>query len=270
MNIINFCESILFNGDLESKLQSPDIVDCFDFREGNTPLVPARSTQLEMSEKRQKFPKVGNFKNELVRGQALHFFANHELLAIEMMAAAIIKCGNQKTKEFKQVAKGILHAIKEEQKHLRLYINRMNEFGVEFGDYPLNDFFWRQLSEINSFDDFFATMSLTFEAANLDFADFYQKIFSEIGDKKTANILKIVYEDELTHVKLGSFWLNKWKENKDLWSYYLDHLPEGITPARSKGIAYQESHRKKAGLSSDFIFNLTHYRDDFAITRRKN
>ena len=81
----------------------------------------------------------------------------------------------------------------------------MNEFGVEFGDYPLNDFFWRQLSDIDSFDDFFATMSLTFEAANLDFANFYQKVFSEIGDQKTANILKIVYEDELTHVKLGSF-----------------------------------------------------------------
>ena len=87
--------------------------------------------------------------------------------------------------------------------------------------YPLNDFFWRQLSDIDSFDDFFATMSSTFEAANLDFAAFYQKVFSEIGDQKTANILKIVYEDELTHVKLGSFWLNKWREKDDLWSYYL-------------------------------------------------
>ena len=66
----------------------------------------------------------------------------------------------------------------------------MNDFGVEFGDYPLNDFFWRQLSDIDLFDDFFATMSLTFEAANLDFAAFYQKVFTEVGDQKTCKHFK--------------------------------------------------------------------------------
>jgi len=67
--------------------------------------------------------------------------------AIEMMAAAILIYPHS-TEEDVRFKKGIVTALKDEQKHLSLYIKRMNELGYEFGDFPLNDFFWRQLEKV--------------------------------------------------------------------------------------------------------------------------
>ena len=77
-------------------------------------------------------------------------------------------------------------------------------------------------------------MSLTFEAANLDFAYFYGDIFRSIGDVKTANIMDIIYEDELNHVKLGAFWLKQHSSSNSLWDSYLECLPEGLLPPGPK------------------------------------
>ena len=201
---------------------------------------------------------------------ALQFFANHELLAIEMMASAIILFYKTvKPEEFKTISKGILSTIKDEQKHFRLYIKRVKELGGNTGIASLNDFFWRQLKEMKSFDDFFCVMSLTFEAANLDFAHFYEKVFKGHGDNTTADILKEVYIDELKHVRLGYNNIKKSAKATDLWNYYISCLPSGITPARSKGICFDLGHRKKVGMDESFIKKLNDFDDGFLVTKRR-
>ena len=134
---------------------------------------------------------------------ALHSFANHELLAIEMMAAALLIYPHEK-EEQKRFKRGVLSALKDEQKHLGLYIARLNELGYEFGDFPLNDFFWRQMDKLKTPSQYAAVMALTFESANLDFAQFYAKIFRSFDDEKTASILDVVLKDELSHVGPGA------------------------------------------------------------------
>ena len=176
MNVIDFCQKIIFSPTLEDKLISPDTVDCFRPLDNpfELPKYPARESYYDFSENRFKFPKPGSLHDENKRGVALHFFANHELLAIEMMAGAILKFSSTvDRKTFKKISVGILSSLKDEQKHFSLYKKRMFELGVSFGEVPLNDFFWRQFKHLNSFEDFFSIMSLTFEAANLDFAYFH-------------------------------------------------------------------------------------------------
>src|SRR5690606_37167787 len=136
---------------------------------------------------------------------ALNSFANHELLAIEMMASALLIYPH-KTEDDLRFKKGVLVALKDEQKHLSLYIKRLQSLGYEFGDFPLNDFFWRQMEKLKTPAQYLAVMSLTFEAANLDFAQFYSRIFQEQGDLETARILQTVLEDEIAHVALGAHW----------------------------------------------------------------
>ena len=116
---------------------------------------------------------------------------------------------------------------------------------------------------------YLAVMSLTFEAANLDFAHFYKHIFEELGDHKTSHILNIVLEDEISHVGLGVSYLGKWRQDKDLWTYYNELLPYPLTPARSKGKLFVEHVRKKARMDEDFIQKLRGYDDSFRITNRK-
>ena len=112
-------------------------------------------------------------------------------------------------------------------------------------------------------------MSLTFEAANLDFSYYFKNKFKEIEDFKSAAIMQEVYDDEISHVKLGSHFLGFWSKDKELWDYYLENLLYPLTPARSKGISFMASHRKKAGLDKKFIRSLESYKDDFRITTRK-
>jgi uncharacterized ferritin-like protein (DUF455 family) len=113
-------------------------------------------------------------------------------------------------------------------------------------------------------------MALTFESANLDFAKYYEECFKEVEDIKSAEIMRIIFEDEISHVALGAHWLNQWKADSNLWDYFNLNLPGLLTPARAKGIHFNKESRIRANLDLDFVDKLEKYRDDFGITNRKN
>lgn len=268
MKLSEFAQEILLGQSLDSKLITPDDLEFDLFERNEIPDSPGRTGKISFSDDQVKFPKRNSLKIDSNKALSLHFFANHELLAIEMMAAALYGYPS-KTEEDIRFKKGLLSALKDEQKHFKLYVSRMNELGVDFGDFPLNDFFWRQMPHLKTPQSFFALMSLTFEMANLDFCIHYKEIFDELNDEKTSNILNIVLDDEITHVSLGRYWLEHWKPTGSLWDYYKSLLPEKITPARAKGVIFSHRARKSAGLDDSFIASMEHYRDSFAITNRK-
>lgn len=270
MHYREYAKQILEGASLDDKLLSSKTVilseslDLYDL-----PTNPGRVKKLEFNNEQVKFPRSASFHLEEKRGLALHFFANHELLAIEMMAAALLIYPDT-TKEMLTFKKGLIKTIQDEQKHLKMYIARMKEFGIEFGDFPLNDFFWRSMDKLKTPSHFYSAMAMTFESANLDFAQFYEEGFRAVEDFKTAEIMRIVLEDEISHVALGAHWLNQWRGDKDLWNYYKTHLPGVMTPARAKGIHFDKDIRLKAGLDHAFIKELDEFRDEFKVTNRKS
>lgn len=266
MNFDSFAKQILLGGNLSDKLLDQP-VEWSDWSSFNLPQMPGREGRLKFSDEQFKFPKPNRLNENDKKAMALHSFANHELLAIEMMAAALLIYPHE-TEEQKRFKRGILSALKDEQKHLGLYISRLNELGYEFGDFPLNDFFWRQMDKLKTPSQYAAVMALTFESANLDFAQFYAKIFRSFDDEKTASILDIVLKDELSHVGFGAHWLNRWRGNKDLWNYYLQSLPWPLTPARSKGLGFDPEIHFAAIEDQSFIENLVNFDDQFRITKR--
>lgn len=263
-----FSFQILFGPKLEDKLISRPSEDFANYNGNIIPNIPGRENKIAFSQKRIKFPKHHLFHLEEKRGMALHYFANHELLAIEMMAAFLWKFPTQ-CEEDKKIKRGIVATLEDEQRHLKLYIARMQEMGIEFGSYPLNDFFWKQMLKIKKPEQFFAIMSLTLESANLDFALFYKKIFSDVEDYKSADLMNVVYEDEINHVKFGYYWLNKWKMDRDLFDYYQMILPENISPSRARGIGYQRVTRERIGFEPAFLEKLENYLDPAPFLNRK-
>lgn len=276
MKVSEYAYHLLSHGTLSDKLLCSSKVTEFD-HDFTVKLFdyPVREAKLSFSEKQIKFPKKNSFVNERERGKALHFFANHELLAIEMMAQALLMF----PKLGKTSQKLLLKTISEEQDHLNLYLDRMKELNITFGDFPLNSFFWSYMKKIKSPEEFFSVMSLTFEQANLDFCLFYKELFEKFNDEKSAKILDTIYLDEIKHVARGKREVQErifLKDNEDdeqkedaLWSYYLSALPYPLTPARAKGIGFDREGRKKTGLSDEFINKLEHYCDEFNITKRK-
>ena len=266
INYFDLGRIILEGENLSDKFFSAS-VEWGQWQEKTLPVLPGRSGKIIFSEEKLKFPKMSRLHEKEKKAMAIHSFANHELLAIEMMASALLiyPHNNEVDLRFKR---GIYTALKEEQKHLSLYIKRLNQLGFEFGDFPLNDFFWRQMEKLKTPEQYASVMALTFEAANLDFASFYANVFRKMGDVETASILDTVLEDEIGHVAFGAHWMKKWRGDKSLWEYYLSSLPWPLTPARSKGIGFDPLLHQRAINDEKFILQLSSFDDQFEITKR--
>ncbi len=266
----DWANSILFSSHLEDKLRKISLNHRVDFSfspMNDVPAGPGRSELHLFSEKQLKFPKASQLYLKQNLAIAMHAFANHELLAIELMALAILILPHH-TEQEKKWKLGIAQSLMEEQVHFQLYVDRLKSCGYDFGSFPLSGFFWQRASHFKNFSEYSAVMSLTLEAANLDFANYYQKIFLELGDQVSASILEKVLMDEIKHVKFGVSLLKKLKGDHSLFDYYQSLLPFPLTPARSKGIDFQPHLRKLCGLDNSFIDSIKNFDDQFAITKR--
>ena len=260
MEINEWCERILFGSSWEDKLCKLDHYEDSVRNEFTLPLFPGRPYGLGLNEWNQRettsFREVGKFHSEKERGLVLHFFANHELLAVELMALAILKFQDAPV----NFRRGVVQTLKDEQQHVRMYRKRMAEIGVEFGQIPVSDYFWRTLKSMQSPKDFVTGLSMTLEQANLDYSLHYARIYEKIQDTDTANVLRKIYKDEIGHVKHGLIWFNKWRnDSSNTWKSYLEALPKPLSPSRAKGIGYNRDGRLKAGFSNQFIDELEVY-----------
>ena len=260
MEIREFAERVLYSATLTEKLAVPGRLS--DRHPGArchaTPL-PARPKGLEFSppeRARATFPKPSALHDPEARGRALHFFANHELLALELMALALLRFPDAPL----SFRKRLVATMRDEQEHMSLYLGRMDALGVALGSVPLNSFFWDLISPMTKPMDFVAAMSLTFEQANLDFSLHYRDAFLAVGDQETADIMETVLKDEVAHVRHGVRFFETWRDpSLSQWEAYQEALTYPLTPARAKGIGFSVAHREAAGLDKDFIDRLRVY-----------
>jgi uncharacterized ferritin-like protein (DUF455 family) len=218
----------------------------------NEPVRPA-GMGFHKRTREQKLPAFQNLGKEENRAVCLHRFAGHELLAVEIMAQALLAFPDAP----KSFRKGVAHTLKEEQGHVNLYVNRMAELGIRFGDLPLFKHFWNHVPHlIGSPIRYVSVMSLTFEMANLDFAPLYGRSFASFGDEKSAALMAQILKDEIHHVSFGYRWLNQWKGENGPWDTWLSHIGPKLTPKRAKGFAVMEENRRQAGIPADWIENI--------------
>lgn len=246
MEVSAYAERILFGATLADKRVTFDRLT--DDRPGagvRRVREPGRPKALAFGRGRFEFPR--NLEDDRARGRALHFFLNHELLASELMALVLLRFPEAPTR-FRM---GIAKTIADEQRHLGLYLDRMQALGVELGEVPVNDFFWRTLSDMEDPLDFVAAMSLGFEQANLDFSRHYQARFEQLGDDVTARLLVEVYEDEIRHVRRGVQW---YAEAAGPLTF-ADHASRvaPMSMMRVKGPVFDAEGRRRAALPDAYV-----------------
>lgn len=255
---------VLFSDHLLEKLRPLPLLEApEDPGERDRPLVeggvtPARPDTLRFARDdraRPALPSRPGLVDEENRGVLLHFFANHELLAAELMALALLKFPDAP----EAFRRGLAATLREEQRHTRWYLARMRECGVEFGQYPVSPYFWDAVSPMESPLDYVSRLSLTFEQANLDYARHYSTLLAEAGDSKSASILRRIYEDEISHVGYGLHWFRQWKTpGESDWQALEKRLPFPLSPSRAKGnrTGFNEEGRRAAGFDEDYIRRL--------------
>src|SRR5258706_12689923 len=150
MELREFAERVLFATTLGEKLLRPS--DITDERPGPafvTPAAPGRPAELQFKvtgEARDSFPGTKNLEQESERGRLLHFFANHELLATELMALVLLRFPEAPA----AFRRGVAETLQDEQIHTRLYLERMKDCGMQFGALPVSGYFWRAISRMAS------------------------------------------------------------------------------------------------------------------------
>ncbi len=206
--------------------------------------------------KEEKLPPFHELGDQDKRAACLHRFAGHELLAVEIMAYTLLAFPDAP----KHFRKGLAHTLKEEQGHVRLYVKRMSEMGLEFGDLPLFKHFWAHTPFITTPLHYVSVMNLTFEQANLDFAPIYGKCFSQNGDEASAKLMAKILKDEISHVRFGWRWLKQFKGERSEWDAWTNTLASTLlTPKRAKGFFVHPEHRKKAGIPDDWTRQIQNY-----------
>ena len=264
MNVMEFAERVVFGKTLEDKLMPPGHLSG-DGCPTTVPLEKAtnpgrpRGMEIHSGSGLSQPPADNKLENERERGRLLHFLANHELLATELMALVLLKFPDA-PHEFRR---GVLVTLQEEQEHTRLYLDRMTQCGVEFGSYPLSGHFWRVVEPMRCPLDFVSRLSLTFEQANLDYSLHFASRFRRVGDDATAEVLERIYRDEIGHVQHGLKWFREWKDpHRTDWEAYRDSLTFPMSPQRARGPAcnFNRRGRLEAGLAPEFVDQVEVFR----------
>lgn len=256
MELRDWAIQILSSETLEGKLADPG--EWSDHLPG-APLVwkePVRPPGMGFNRrtKEDKLPPFQEHSDKDKRAICLHRFAGHELLAVEIMAFTLLAFP-EAPKAFRN---GVAYTLREEQGHVRLYIEQMNRLGIQFGDLPLYKHFWNHTPYIQSPLHYVSIMSLTFEMANLDFAPIYGKSFAHFGDQESANLMARILKDEISHVKFGWSWLESLRsKGETAWDAWENTLATTLlTPKRAKGFYVHEDPRVDANIPQEWIDRL--------------
>ncbi len=215
------------------------------------PDAPGRPAGLRFDDPRPKppSPRRADLDRADGRGRVLHGFANHELLALELMALMLLRFADAP----EGWRKGLVVTMQDEQKHLRQYLERMEACGVELGEVPVSSFFWDVLAKVDSPVAFTAAMGLGFEQANLDFARHWGPAFRRAGDEATAAVIDEVYVDEVRHLRHAVAWYPKLAGEPLTFEGWSERLVFPMSVARAKGPHIDREGRRRAGVPDEYV-----------------
>ena len=143
---------------------------------------------------------------EAGRVALLHALAHIELNAVDLAWDLIAR--------FESPGPGFyddwVRVADEEAGHHGLLSGRLAEYGVAYGDLPAHDGLWEK-AEATAHDLLarLAVVPMVMEARGLDVTLPMIESLSRAGDHASADVLRIVYRDEIGHVEIGRRWFEQ-------------------------------------------------------------
>lgn len=135
----------------------------------------------------------------------LHSLAHIELNAVDLALDIVARFASEPVPN--SFFDGWMQVAFEEAKHFGMVRDRLRALGADYGDMPAHDGLWQAAHSTR--DDLTARLAvvpLILEARGLDVTPSLQEKMRETGDIESADVLKVIYEDEKGHVAVGAKW----------------------------------------------------------------
>jgi uncharacterized ferritin-like protein (DUF455 family) len=175
---------------------------------------PARPNKpvLLMPRDMPKRKKAGTDKNKIA---LLHALSHIELNAIDLAWDIIVRYSHYYTADDFSLPIDFyndwLKVADDEAKHFLMLSDRLSDFNAKYGDLPAHNGLWEAATKTaKDFAARLAIVPMVLEARGLDVTPGMIEHMLSQGDTKTADMLKIIHDDEITHVAAGTVWFKKW------------------------------------------------------------
>ncbi len=151
--------------------------------------------------------------SEMGRASFIHAIAHIEFNAINLALDAAWRFRSMPA----QFYTDWLLVASEEAYHFSLLETRLNQLGHDYGDFPAHNGLW-EMAEDTSHDVMtrMALVPRVLEARGLDITPFMMKKLTDNGDTETVRLLKIILQDEIGHVRIGSRWFHHCCDQRSL------------------------------------------------------
>lgn len=135
----------------------------------------------------------------------IHAIAHIELNAIDLALDVIVRfAGSRIPRSFFD---GWVRVAEEEARHFELLRKRLCDLGSHYGALPAHDGLWEAAGETgHDLTARMAVVPMVLEARGLDVTPPLIAKLEAVGDQETADIFRIIYEDEKGHVAVGAKW----------------------------------------------------------------
>lgn len=217
---------------------------------------PARpkTPELKMPRDMPKRKKGNSDKNKIT---LLHALSHIELNAIDLAWDIIARYSYlHHSDRFSlpiEFYQDWLKVADDEAKHFLMLSDRLKDFDSAYGNLPAHDGLWESAEKTaKDFAARLAIVPMVLEARGLDVTPDMITLMHEQGDNKTAEMLKIIHDDEITHVRAGTVWFEKYCTyyKKDPEIFFQELVREYFSSNLKK--PFNHPSREDAGLLRDW------------------
>lgn len=189
-------------------LNAPPVLSAASLPPPHLPMQPARPLKPELvAPPRVPRRRLGTQQG---RGSLLHAIAHIEMNAIDL-AADMIARFMQDTELAPQDRYEFINdwssVCDDEARHFMLLEDRLQTLGMTYGDCLAHNGLWNAAVDTRgSFAARLAIAPLVLEARGLDVTPGMIKKLTQVGDTTSAEILNVIYSEEINHVRIGAKW----------------------------------------------------------------
>ncbi|TNE58814.1 MAG: ferritin-like domain-containing protein [Alphaproteobacteria bacterium] len=190
----------------------------------------------------------------------LHSLAHIELNAIDLafdMIARFAGCCQDMSGELADFVSDWIQVGREECNHFNLLTERLHALDSSYGALPAHDGLWEAAYATRH--DWLARLAvvpLVLEARGLDVSPQTIDKLAETGDQASAEVLSLIYEEEIGHVAIGTKWFllgckaQKTAPDETFHLLVARHFKGALKPP------FNHEARNKAGLLPNFYTPL--------------